>query len=154
MDILGKSLIWPATAGVVASLVMYLRGEQWVKQARWTFRGVTLLISLSLGLLLALILMHRFDFVYVRNYSSSDLPLYYLIATLWGGQEGTLLLWIFYVSLLALVLVRTIGRFERFSMAVINLFIFSVLLILLKRSPSRQPPRPRHAARSSGPAAR
>jgi len=135
VDILGKSLIWLATAGVVASLVMYLRGEQWVKQARWTFRGVTLLISLSLGLLLTLILMHRFDFVYVRNYSSSDLPLYYLIATLWGGQEGTLLLWIFYVGLLALVLIRTIGRFERFSMAVINLFIFSVLLILLKRSP-------------------
>ncbi len=135
MDVFGKTLIWLATAGVIASLVMYLRGEQWVKQARWTFRGVTLLITVSLGLLLTLILLHRFDFVYVRNYSSSDLPLYYLIATLWGGQEGTLLLWIFYVSLLSLVLMRTIGRFERYSMAVVNLFILSVLLILLKRSP-------------------
>lgn len=135
MEILGKSLIWLATAGVIASLVMYLRGDQWLRQARWSFRGVTLLISVSLGLLLTLILLHRFDFTYVRNYSSSDLPLYYLIATLWGGQEGTLLLWIFYISLLALILIRTAGRFERFSMAVINLFIFSVLLILLKRSP-------------------
>ncbi len=135
MELFGKTLIWLATAGVIASLVMYLRGEQWVKQARWTFRGVTLLISLSLGLLVTLILMHRFDFVYVRNYSSSDLPLYYLIATLWGGQEGTLLLWVFYVSILAVVLTRTIGRFERFSMVIINLFIFSILLILLERSP-------------------
>lgn len=135
MELLGKSLIWLATAGVIASLVMYLRGEQWISQARWTFRGVAILLSAALGLLLTLILLHRFDFVYVRNYSSSDLPLYYLIATLWGGQEGTLLLWIFYVSILSLVLIRTVGRFERFSMAVVNLFIFSVLLILLKRSP-------------------
>lgn len=135
MELLGKSLIWLATAGVIASLVMYLRGEQWISQARWTFRGVAILLSAALGLLLTLILLHRFEFVYVRNYSSSDLPLYYLIATLWGGQEGTLLLWIFYVSILSLVLIRTVGRFERFSMAVVNLFIFSVLLILLKRSP-------------------
>lgn len=135
MEILGKSLIWLATAGVIASLVMYLRGEQWISQARWTFRGVAVLLSAALGLLLTLILLHRFDFVYVRNYSSSDLPLYYLIATLWGGQEGTLLLWIFYVSILSLILIRTVGRFERFSMAVVNLFVFSVLLILLKRSP-------------------
>lgn len=135
MEVFGKSLIWLATAGVVASLVMYLRGDVWLRQARWAFRGSTVLIAASLGLLLTLILLHRFDFVYVRNYSSSDLPLYYLIATLWGGQEGTLLLWIFFVSLLAQILIRTVGRLERFSMAVVNLFIFSVLLILLKRSP-------------------
>jgi len=135
MELFGKTLIWLATAGIVASMVMYLRGEQWLKQARWTFRGATVFISVSLGLLLTLILLHRFDFVYVRSYSSSDLPLYYLIATLWGGQEGTLLLWIFYVSILALILIRTVGRFERFSMVVVNLFIFVILLILLKRSP-------------------
>lgn len=135
MELFGKILIWLATAGVLASLVMYLRGDQWIQQARWTFRGVALIISIALGLLLTLILLHRFDFVYVRNYSSSDLPLYYLIATLWGGQEGTLLLWIFYVSLLSLILIRTVRRFERFSMAVINVFILSVLVILLKRSP-------------------
>lgn len=135
MELLGKTLIWLATAGVVASLVMYLRGDQWIRQARWTFRGVAVSISAALGLLLTLILLHRFDFVYVRNYSSDDLPLYYLIATLWGGQEGTLLLWIFFVSMLTFVLIRTAGRFERYSMAIVNLFVLSVLVILLKRSP-------------------
>ncbi|MBI3872780.1 MAG: cytochrome c biogenesis protein CcsA [candidate division Zixibacteria bacterium] len=135
MEILGRSTIWLATAGAVASLLFYLRGERWSTQARWAFRAVTISLVAAVALLVTLILTHRYEFLYVRNYSSSDLPLYYLFSCLWGGQEGTLLLWIFYVSLLALILMRMAGRFERFAMATINLFILSVLLILLKRSP-------------------
>jgi cytochrome c-type biogenesis protein CcmF len=135
MEILGRAAIWLATLGAVASFCLYLSGERWKWHARWSFRVVTVTLVAAVGLLLTLILTHRFEFLYVRNYSSSDLPLYYLISCLWGGQEGTLLLWIFYVSILGLILMRMAGRFERYSMAIINLFIFTVLLILLKRSP-------------------
>lgn len=135
MDLLGKTLIWAAVVGTILSLILYLRGERWTVQARWSFRAVTLALTAALVLLLTLILNHRFEFIYVRNYSSTDLPLYYLIATLWGGQEGTLLLWIFLVGVLGLIFTRMAGRFERFSMATVNLFVLCVLLILLKRSP-------------------
>ncbi len=135
MEILGKSAIWLATVGAVAALGLYLSGERWQRQARWSFRAVTFSLVGALALLLTLILTHRFEFLYVRNYSSSDLPLYFLISCLWGGQEGTLLLWIFYVSILGLILMRMAGRFERYAMSVISLFIISVLMILLKRSP-------------------
>ena len=135
MEILGKTLIWSATASVFLSLVLYIRGESQTRLARLTFRTTTGLLVVSLGLLLVLILNHRFDFVYVRSYSSTDLPLYYLIATLWGGQEGTLLLWIVFVSLLGLMFMKMARQFERWSMATVNLFILTVLVILLKRSP-------------------
>ncbi|HSG99246.1 MAG TPA: cytochrome c biogenesis protein CcsA, partial [candidate division Zixibacteria bacterium] len=135
MEYLGKTAIWMATAGVVASTILYLRGDAWVKQARWAARGVAVALATALGLLLTLILTHRFEFIYVASYSSRDLPLYYLIATLWGGQEGTLLLWIVYVSALGLLLMRNAGRFERVAMSMVNLFVFAVLLILIKASP-------------------
>ncbi|MBD3297938.1 MAG: hypothetical protein GF341_04725, partial [candidate division Zixibacteria bacterium] len=134
------TLIWSATATTLFSLVLYFRGEQNTRLARNAFRVTAGLLAASLGLLLFLILTHRFEFVYVRNYSSTDLPLYYLIATLWGGQEGTLLLWIVYVSLLGLLLMKMAGRFERWSMATVSLFILSVLVILLKRSPFEATP--------------
>ncbi|HEX9750125.1 MAG TPA: cytochrome c biogenesis protein CcsA [candidate division Zixibacteria bacterium] len=135
MEILGKSAIWLATFGVAVAIIFNWLGERWVGQARLAFRAGAIAIVSALSLLLLLILTHRFEFMYVRNYSSTDLPLYYLIATLWGGQEGTLLLWIFYVSLLGLLLMRTARQFERVSVSVVGLFILSVLVILLKRSP-------------------
>ncbi|GAB4326925.1 MAG: cytochrome c biogenesis protein CcsA [Candidatus Zixiibacteriota bacterium] len=135
MEILGKTLIWSAAVTTLFSLVLYVRGEQHTRMARNVFRVTAGLLTASLGLLLFLILTHRFEFVYVRNYSSTDLPLYYLIATLWGGQEGTLLLWIFYVSLLGMVFMKMARGFERWSMATVSLFILSILVILLKRSP-------------------
>ncbi|MBI5868680.1 MAG: cytochrome c biogenesis protein CcsA [candidate division Zixibacteria bacterium] len=135
MEMIGKSAIWLATMGAVGALVFYLLGDRWNREARWSFRVVTASLVTALGLLLYLILTHRFEFMYVHNYSSSDLPLYYLIACLWGGQEGTLLLWIFYVSILGLFLMRMAGKLERYSMSIISLFILSILVILLKRSP-------------------
>jgi cytochrome c-type biogenesis protein CcmF len=135
MEFLGKALIWLATVGIVAAVVLYLRGDQWRNAARWAFRGTAACLVSALILLLFLILTHRYEFHYVQSYSSSDLPIYYLIACLWGGQEGTLLLWIFYVSLMGLILMRQAGRFEKHAMSVLGIFIFSILLILLKRSP-------------------
>ena len=135
MEILGKSLIWLATASAAASLFLYVFRENLSGYARWAHRVCTASLVGSISLLLTLLLTHRFEFLYVRNYSSTDLPLYYLIATLWGGQEGTLLLWIVYTSLLGLILSRMAGRLERYSMATISLFILSILVILIKRSP-------------------
>ncbi|MEW5702273.1 MAG: cytochrome c biogenesis protein CcsA [Candidatus Zixiibacteriota bacterium] len=135
MELLGRSLIILATAATIATLLFYLRGDRASKQARWAFRVAAGSLVAALALLLVLILTHRYEFEYVRNYSSSDLPLYYLISCLWGGQEGTLLLWIFYVGLLGLILMRMARRLERWAMAVVSLFVLSVLVILLKRSP-------------------
>jgi cytochrome c-type biogenesis protein CcmF len=140
MDVLGKTLIFIAAAGAAGSLILYLARERFTGFARLSFRAAAIAIVSACALLLYLILTHRFEFLYVRNYSSTDLPLYYLIATLWGGQEGTLLLWILYTSLLGLILMRVAGRFERISMAVISLFVLAVLAILIKRSPFETAP--------------
>ncbi len=46
------------------------------------------------GVLLAALLRHDFSFTYVARTTSEALPTGYTISAFWGGQEGSLLLWL------------------------------------------------------------
>jgi cytochrome c-type biogenesis protein CcmF len=46
------------------------------------------------GVLWAALARHDFSFVYVADHISRQLPLGYRLAAFWGGQEGSLLLWL------------------------------------------------------------
>lgn len=135
----GNLLIFIATICSVSSAIVYFlvwRGNDSLKTlARGFFKITTISIVASLGLLLYLILTHDYSIAYVYSYSSSDLPLGYLISSLWGGQEGTFLLWIFFVSLMGLVMMYTSKGFELGNMFFLNLFMISILLIIIKKSP-------------------
>ena len=139
MPYLGDFLVFTATGTALASLVLYFmawRGREDVLiLARRFFHISTAAIGLSLVALLYLILTHDFSVVYVFSYSSTDLPPYYLFASLWGGQEGTFLMWILFTAVMGLVMIRTAGSFEKGNMVFLNLFILSILFILLKKSP-------------------
>src|SRR3954454_18865421 len=53
------------------------------------------------GALVFAFLRHDFSLVYVANHSSRSLPLAYRISALWGGQEGSLLLWLLILAAVA-----------------------------------------------------
>src|SRR5438876_11205711 len=44
--------------------------------------------------LAAALLRHDFTFAYVAAHTSRDLPAVYTLSAFWGGQEGSLLLWL------------------------------------------------------------
>ena len=44
--------------------------------------------------LVAALVRHDFSFTYVANSTSRELPFGYVVAAFWGGQEGSLLLWL------------------------------------------------------------
>jgi cytochrome c-type biogenesis protein CcmF len=46
------------------------------------------------AVLLAALLRNDFSFVYAAQHTSRDLPTQYTISAFWGGQEGSLLLWL------------------------------------------------------------
>src|SRR5262249_43231723 len=51
------------------------------------------------ALVLALALVHHdFSFVYVASHTSRDLSTIYALSAFWGGQEGSLLLWLLVLS--------------------------------------------------------
>lgn len=51
-------------------------------------------IALSFFILVCLFLTHDFSVSYIAGHSNSLLPWYYQISAVWGGHEGSLLLWV------------------------------------------------------------
>ena len=103
--------------------------------ARISFYVAVFFIAAAAIYLLQLILTHQFQFSYVYRYSSKALPLGFLVSTFWAGQEGSFLLWVFLISIMGVLMLKTAREFETHAMAAVSLVQAFFLLILLKASP-------------------
>ncbi len=69
--------------------------------------------AVAVGVLLRALAASDFSFTYVSSFTSRDLPFAYKLTALWGGQEGSLLLWLFVLTgygAAAVLLDRKAGR--------------------------------------------
>ncbi len=82
--------------------------QAWMSMARPLAYGQLLLIALSYAALTWAFIDHDLSVAYVANNSHIDLPMLYQISAVWGGHEGSLLLWV-------LILALWIGAVARFS---------------------------------------
>ncbi len=89
-----------AAVGVAAGAVGGLRARpEWTRVSRRAV-GLTLaLVTLSMAALWFALVTHDFQLRYVAQHSARSMALPYRLAALWGGQAGSLLLWL-WVSLL------------------------------------------------------
>jgi cytochrome c-type biogenesis protein CcmF len=62
-------------------------------------------IALALFSLLYLLLTNDFSTAQVANSSSRELPLAYKVAAIWGAQDGSMLLWVFFTSLFCVLVI-------------------------------------------------
>ncbi|HMM53479.1 MAG TPA: heme lyase CcmF/NrfE family subunit [Candidatus Desulfobacillus sp.] len=70
------------------------RGSRpWIGLARPAARAQFLLVAVAFGCLTWAFVNNDFSVVYVAEHSNSQLPLMYRVAAVWGGHEGSLLLW-------------------------------------------------------------
>jgi cytochrome c-type biogenesis protein CcmF len=100
---LGRGLTFLAFAvalyGIVAALFGATQGRrEWVTSAR---RAVYALAALTSGAFLVLelaFLRDDFSFSVVQSHSSITTPLFYKAAAAWSSQEGSLLLWLWLLS--------------------------------------------------------
>src|SRR5947209_17780382 len=68
---------------------------------------------IATAVLLAALARHDFTFQYVADHTSRELPLGYTLTAFWGGQEGSLLLWLLVLggySVTAVLTARRAGR--------------------------------------------
>ncbi len=65
----------------------------WVALARPAATAMALLITFSFACLTQAFVVSDFSVVYVAQHSNSLLPIQYRVAAVWGGHEGSLLLW-------------------------------------------------------------
>ena len=118
---IGQLLIHLLFGLAVGSTVAY--AIAWVRKSpRIASIGRILFGVLAIGLvassasLITLIIQHRFEYTYVWNYSSRELPLHLLIATFYSGQEGSFLLWTMLVSVIGVVLFGIVALCEKILM--------------------------------------
>ena len=114
----------------------YLVGKYFFRRFIYSISTLNfLLISLSLVCLIYSFLVDDFSVAYVAQNSNTNLPVYYKFAATWGAHEGSLLLWVFSISLWLFLFL--IGRkkendpFIGVSCSVLNQIIFTFIAFTL-----------------------
>ncbi len=105
--------------------------------ARNIFRATSIGLALTLIMLIANVLSHDFDYTYVWRYSSRELGAWFLFASGYAGQEGSILLWTVWVGLIGIALVPYLRRreLEAEVMAVYTLAMVFMTLLLVVKNP-------------------
>jgi len=111
---IGHLALWLALGlalilGVLPMVGAWRGREDWMTLARPGAYSLAALVTLAFGCLLASFIGNDFSVLYVAENSNSALPIQYRIAGLWGGHEGSLLLW---MEMLCLWMVA-VARFSR-----------------------------------------
>ncbi|MFH0866411.1 MAG: cytochrome c biogenesis protein CcsA [Bacteroidota bacterium] len=135
----GQVLIVVSCASLLAALVCYifscneklLNFRSWRFFGRQFFRLHFYTVVAAMGVLCYMLICHHIEYKYVWEHTSSGLSLGCLISSFWEGQEGSLLLWLFWQGLMGVLLFRRSGDFERPVMVVFSisqLFLNAALL--------------------------
>ncbi|MBI1884232.1 MAG: heme lyase CcmF/NrfE family subunit [Chlamydiae bacterium] len=82
-----------AAYACLASGIGALKAPRLIESSRHAVFMVWIFTTLAVICLLTQLLNDHFHLHYVAKYSNRDLPFFYKIAALWGGQEGSLLFW-------------------------------------------------------------
>ena len=101
---IGHFLLWLAlgVALVLGTVPMWgaARGRHdWMAVAQPCARALFVLVALSFLMLMTSFIGHDFSVLYVATNSNSALPLPFRIAAVWGGHEGSMLLWLLMLTL-------------------------------------------------------
>jgi len=83
--------LYACVAGTLAAVGRQRRLADSARNALIACFGSTLVASIVLAIALV---RHDFTFVYVANHTSRDLSAVYSLTAFWGGEEGSLLLWL------------------------------------------------------------
>jgi cytochrome c-type biogenesis protein CcmF len=147
MDI-GQVLIYVAFASALLSTVsFFLAHSGKIKNihtlARFFFHAASVITISSAAYLLYLILTHQFQYTYVWDYSSRDLPLHLLMSTFYAGQEGSFHLWAFLMAVMGIFLLAYLtnrdkeskDKYEADVMSIFTLIQTFLLFILIIKSP-------------------
>src|SRR4051794_30104986 len=114
MAVLGRALIILALVVAVYGIAAALAGARrnrgdLVDSARRSVFAVAGLLTGAFAVLETAFLRSDFSFAVVASHSSTTTPTFYQAAAAWSSQEGSLLLWVWLLSLwssLVLVLTR------------------------------------------------
>ena len=112
--------------------------REWILLARPTAQTVFLLLAIAFLILAWSFYSNDFSVLYVADHSNSQMPTMYRLGAVWGGHEGSLLLWVFLLSTWTFLVAQLSKALDEFMVArvigVLGLVITGLLLFVLLTS--------------------
>jgi cytochrome c-type biogenesis protein CcmF len=130
-----------ATYAGVASLVGARRGNRrLIASGRAGVYALAAVLGLSSVALVYSFVSHDYSIKYVHHYSDAASPLFYQITAYWGGLDGSILWWVFLLSVFSAIAIYTNRNRHRellpytvtVLMAIADFFLF---VIVFKKNP-------------------
>jgi cytochrome c-type biogenesis protein CcmF len=118
-----------------AALALKTRNPDWARSGRMAVTLIFALLSIGMLSLVYSFVVRDFSVLYVANNSNSKLPFFYTVSAVWGGHEGSLLLWVFILSVFSTLAVwlhwRTQPTIMPYLIAVECAVIFGFLCLIV-----------------------
>ncbi|HEX4051861.1 MAG TPA: heme lyase CcmF/NrfE family subunit [Steroidobacteraceae bacterium] len=115
-----------------------LSRERWMAAAPSAACGQFVFTALAVGVLIHAFITNDFSVRYVADNSNSALPLFYRVTAMWGAHEGSILLWIFVLSVWTMAVVARLRylptEFGARVLGVLGVLSFGFLLFTLATS--------------------
>ena len=136
---IGSLILTLALASSIVSMVMYYLSYRGYNNAlnfgRIAYHVMAMLVIVASALLEYLLITHNYSFKYVYEYSSNELKRGILMASFWGGQEGSFMLWLFLTTIVGLILQNYSSKRGDLEPRVMAVFSLATSFILLMVSP-------------------
>jgi cytochrome c-type biogenesis protein CcmF len=129
------ALILAAVGVVTAVTGLATQNAVWVRVARQAVTTIFLLLTLGMASLVYSYVTQDYSVLYVASTSNSKLPIFYKVAGLWGGHEGSLLLWVwilsFFCTIAAWLHWRTQPAIMPYLLGMESLIMFGFLMLIV-----------------------
>lgn len=138
MYILGNLSLYLGLVISIYSLIANIIGikkqkSKWLASAKAGVLSITFVTSIATFLLLFLLGSSQFQYKYVATYTSLELSMVYKLTAFWAGNAGSLLLWLFLLSVYTGMVVLTKKRNDMIpyvtSILLVNILFFFIVLI-------------------------
>ena len=124
--------------GVLPLLGAHYGRREFLVLARPAAQTAFLLLAIAFGTLAWSFYVNDFSVLYVAEHSNSQLPVIYRLGAVWGGHEGSLLLWIFLLGTWTILVAQLSKALDEFMVArvigVLGLVSSGLLLFVLTAS--------------------
>lgn len=116
------------------------RRPSMLRVARYGAYATCAFVFLAVCLLAYAFQTHDFRVQYVTRYSDRSMPWWYLLTSLWGGQDGSLLWWTFLLSIYTALCVRSLSQryleLQPYIIATLmSIFCFFAVVMLFAANP-------------------
>jgi cytochrome c-type biogenesis protein CcmF len=136
---IGSIVLTLALVSSLLAMIMYYlsyRGySNTLGYGRIAYHAMAILVIVASAILWQAILTHQFQYKYIYSYSSTSLATGFLIASFWGGQEGSFMLWLLLTAIVGIILQSYSSKRGDLEPRVMAVFTLATSFLLVMVSP-------------------